>query len=63
MTSGDSGQLLSQTDLARLQLTTLQYYLHETNPVNGLIRDKTQKDAYREHCGDRPGIGIAADSR
>jgi hypothetical protein len=33
--------LLSDEQLARLQLTTLLYYLHETNPVNGLIRDKT----------------------
>jgi hypothetical protein len=28
-------------DLNKLQLTTLQYYLHETNPANGLVRDKT----------------------
>jgi len=28
-------------ELGLLQLTTLQYYLHETNPVNGLVRDKT----------------------
>ena len=28
-------------DLDRLQLTTLQYYLHESNPANGLVRDKT----------------------
>lgn len=34
--------LLSDQDLNRLQLTTLQYYLHESNPANGLIRDKTQ---------------------
>src|SRR3954469_10612813 len=32
---------LTDEDLGRLQLTTLQYYLHESNPVNGLIRDKT----------------------
>jgi hypothetical protein len=32
-------------DLDRLQLTTLQYYLHESNPANGLIRDKTQPGA------------------
>jgi hypothetical protein len=35
----------SDEELARLQLTTLQYYLHETNPVNGLIRDKTDPRA------------------
>src|SRR6516165_9682982 len=27
---------------ARLQFTTLLYYLHETNPDNGLVRDKTE---------------------
>ena len=32
-------------ELARLQLTTLQYYLHEANPANGLIRDKTDPTA------------------
>jgi len=26
-------------------LTTLQYYLHEINPANGLVRDKTDKTA------------------
>ena len=28
-------------DLDRLRLTTLEYYIHETNPANGLTRDKT----------------------
>lgn len=32
-------------DLARLQWTTLDYYLKESNPVNGLIRDKTDPTA------------------
>ena len=32
---------LTDVDLNRLQLTTLQYYLHESNPANGLVRDKT----------------------
>src|SRR5689334_3213747 len=27
--------------LDKLQVTSLQYYLHETNPANGLVRDKT----------------------
>jgi hypothetical protein len=36
---------MDDRDLDRLQLTTLQYYLHEANPANGLIRDKTAKDA------------------
>ncbi len=35
----------SEEDLARLQLTTLQYYLHESNPANSLIRDKTAPGA------------------
>ncbi len=29
----------------RLQFTTLLYYLHETNPDNGLVRDKTAPKA------------------
>src|SRR5262249_7383002 len=29
----------------RLQFTTLLYYLHETNPDNGLVRDKTEPSA------------------
>ncbi len=45
MTSGDTEQLLTEEDLGRLQLTTLQYYLHESNPANGLIRDKTERHA------------------
>src|SRR3954463_15987508 len=32
-------------DLSRLQLSTLLYYLHETNPDNGLVRDKTDPTA------------------
>ena len=32
-------------DLDRLQATTIHYYLHETNPANGLIRDKTEPSA------------------
>jgi hypothetical protein len=36
---------LTDRDLDRLQLTTIQYYLHETNPANGLIRDKTLRGA------------------
>jgi len=37
--------LPTDQDLSRLQVTTLQYYLHETNPANGLIRDKTNSEA------------------
>jgi len=36
---------LDDKELNRLQLTTLQYYLHEINPANGLVRDKTDKTA------------------
>src|SRR6188472_452194 len=32
-------------DLGRLQWTTVLYYLHETNPDNGLVRDKTDAAA------------------
>src|SRR4051812_44431949 len=31
--------------LSLLQLTTVLYYLHETNPDNGLVRDKTDPAA------------------
>src|SRR5262249_49975834 len=32
-------------DLDRLSWTTALYYLHETNPDNGLVRDKTDPAA------------------
>ena len=35
----------SEEDVRRLQFTTLLYYLHETNPDNGLVRDKTEPSA------------------
>ncbi len=35
----------TEEDLGRLQFTTILYYLHCTNPDNGLVRDKTQPDA------------------
>jgi hypothetical protein len=34
--------LPTDEDLGRLQWTTVLYYLHETNPDNGLVRDKTK---------------------
>jgi len=34
--------MLHEQDLNRLQLTTLQYYLHEVNPENGLIDHMAQ---------------------
>jgi hypothetical protein len=36
---------LSDKDLALLQLSTVLYYLHETNPDNGLVGDKTDPNA------------------
>src|SRR3954465_11972977 len=38
-------RLVSDEELARLQWTTVEYYLKETNPVNGLVRDKTDPTA------------------
>src|SRR4030095_114412 len=38
-------QLLSERQLALLQLSTVLYYLRETNPDNGLVRDKTDPNA------------------
>src|SRR5215472_8890450 len=36
---------LTDDELRRLQFTTLLYYLHETNPDNGMVRDKTEPSA------------------
>src|SRR6478735_3658973 len=36
---------LTDSDLGLLQLSTVLYYLHETNPDNGLVRDKTDPNA------------------
>src|SRR6185312_6888565 len=44
-TREELNSLLSDEELGRLQLTTLQYYLHESNPANGLVRDKTDPRA------------------
>ena len=41
-TEADLSRLPTGEDLGRLQFTTLLYYLHETNPDNGLVRDKTE---------------------
>src|SRR5262252_6365252 len=35
----------SDEDLGLLQFSTVLYYLHETNPDNGLVRDKTDPKA------------------
>jgi hypothetical protein len=37
--------LPTDDELRRLQRTTVLYYLRETNPVNGLVRDKTDPAA------------------
>jgi len=37
--------MLTDRDLGLLQFTTVLYYLHETNPDNGLVRDKTDPTA------------------
>src|SRR5271165_6182526 len=44
-TEEDLDQPATNEDLGRLQWTTLLYYLHETNPDNGLVRDKTDPAA------------------
>jgi hypothetical protein len=36
---------LTENDLGMLQFSTVLYYLHETNPDNGLVRDKTDPGA------------------
>jgi hypothetical protein len=38
-------RLPTDEDLGRLQWTTVEYYLKETNPVNGLVGDKTGPNA------------------
>ena len=43
-TDNDLHRLPTDHDLNRLQRTTVLYYLHETNPDNGLVRDKTHPD-------------------
>ena len=44
--TGDQRDLAPEDlDLDRLQWTSVLYYLHETNPDNGLVRDKTDPTA------------------
>ena len=43
--SDDKAGNLTEQELGQLQLSTLMYYLHETNPDNGLVRDKTAPKA------------------
>src|SRR3954468_10196399 len=42
---GDPAGLPTDEELGRLQWTTVLYDLHETNPDNGLVRDKTDPRA------------------
>src|ERR1700759_2186431 len=44
-TAEERNRLPTDEDLERLQWTTILYYLHETNPDNGLVRDKTDPTA------------------
>ena len=41
----DLDRLPSERELGLLQLSTVLYYLRETNPDNGLVRDKTDPNA------------------
>ena len=55
-TDEDMKPLLSEEEL--LQATTLLYYLHETNPATGLIRDKTDPGAPASIAA--VGLGLAS---
>jgi hypothetical protein len=44
-TDDDLHRVPTDQELMRLQRTTVLYYLHETNPDNGLVRDKTEPAA------------------
>ncbi|MEX2745378.1 glucoamylase family protein [Rhizobium mongolense] len=44
-TDADLDRMPTDQDIARLQFTTLLYYLQCTNPDNGLVRDKTEPKA------------------
>jgi len=41
----DLNRQLTDKELGLLQLSTVLYYLHESNPDNGLVRDKTDSTA------------------
>src|SRR5580765_3082229 len=41
----DLDRLPTDEEFRHLQRTTVQYYLHETNPDNGLVRDKTEPNS------------------
>src|SRR5437763_5950979 len=44
-TDDDLNRPPTDKEFGRLQWTTVLYYLHETNPDNGLVRDKTEPNA------------------
>jgi len=44
-TESDLTRPLTEQELGLLQFTSVLYYLHETNPDNGLVRDKTDPTA------------------
>src|SRR3954467_1193257 len=46
-TTADLERTPTDDELRRLQRTTVLYYLHETNPDNGLVRDKSDPAAPR----------------
>src|SRR5579864_6008671 len=56
-TDDDLNRLPTNEDLGRLQFTTLLYDLHETNPDNGLVRDKTEPAAPSSIAA--VGLGLA----
>ena len=56
-TGDDPRRPPTDEELRRLQRTTVLYYLHETNPDNGLVRDKTQPGRPVQHRRRRPGPG------
>ena len=48
----------TEEELKRLQQTTLEYYVHETNPATGLTRDKTDPEAPASIAA--VGLGLAS---
>src|SRR4249920_2326001 len=42
---GDRSDAPTDEELSRLQLSTVLYYLHESHPMNGMVRDKTELNA------------------
>jgi hypothetical protein len=44
-TDADLHRTPTVEDVRRLQFSTVLYYLHETNPDNSLVRDKSEPDA------------------